>query len=101
MNDEVDMEHVYLSGFGGLQVEDAGFSAQRPVLICAATSHVGVPEEYSQLRRRFGTMGTDWTVDLRSLGQNGHGRTVESFRLSLKDGTKVDFHFDVTSFFKS
>lgn len=101
MNDEFDAEHVYLSGFGGLRIEDAGLSVQRPVLICATTSHIGVPEEYSHLRRRFGAMGTDWTVDLRSLSTNSHGRTVESFRLSLKDGTKVDFHFDVTAFFKT
>lgn len=71
------------------------------MLICATTSHVGVRQEYSQLRKRFGTLGTDWTVDLRSLSQNSQGRTVETFRLSLRDGTRVDVHFDVTAFFET
>jgi hypothetical protein len=87
--------------FAGLQVEEDGASQQRPVLIDAQTSHAGVPKEYALLRERFGTMGVDWTIDSRSRGTNTHGRMVESFRLSLSDGSRVDFHFDVSGFYKN
>lgn len=56
--------------------------------------------EYAYLQKQFGVMGKDWAIDLRSLATNFHGRTVETFRLTLADGRKVDFHFDVTSFFR-
>jgi hypothetical protein len=94
-------EHIYLSAFGGLKEEREGSSLHRPVLICATAAHIGVPMEYAYLEKEFGGMGKHWTVDLRSLATNFHGRTVETFRLALADGTKVDFHFDVTSFFRS
>lgn len=95
------MEHVDLGGFGGMQVGGDGSSLQTPVLLVARSSHIGVPQEYAHLQERFGQMGEDWTVAVRSLGLNQYGRTVESFRLSLRDGQKVDFHFDVTSFYRS
>jgi hypothetical protein len=94
-------EHVYLSAFGDLQADGEGLSPDRPVPIFAATSVVGVPAEYDYLRRRFGEMGTAWTVDMRSRFVNDRGRTVETFHLLLKDGSKVDVHFDVTSFYQS
>lgn len=95
-----DAEHIYVSAFGGLRVERDGSSLHRPVLISANSAHIGVPMEYAYLQGQFGHMGTDWTVDLRCLATNFHGRTVETFRLTLTDGTKVDFHFDVTLFFQ-
>ena len=70
----------------------------RPFAIAATAAHVGVPMEYAYLERHFGLMGEEWTVDVRSLARNFHGRTVETFRLALADGTKVEFHFDVTAF---
>jgi hypothetical protein len=76
----------------------AGFSLQKPVVIAATSSHAGVPAEYAWLKRTFGEMGQDWKVDVRSLGRNEQGRTVETFRLTLKGGAKVDVHFDITSF---
>lgn len=88
----------------GAQDQDAaalsceGLSPQSPVVIAAATSIVGVPAEYAWLNRRYGTMDHDWKVDLRSLGRDGEGRTIETFRLRLRGGAKVDVHFDVTSF---
>lgn len=94
-------EHIYLSAFGGLKEEREGTSSHRPVWICATAAHIGVPMEYAYLVEEFGVMGQDWTVNLRSLATNFHGRTVETFRLALADGTRVDFHFDVTSFFRS
>jgi hypothetical protein len=94
-------EHIYLSAFGGLKEEREGSSLHRPLFICATAANIGVPMEYAYLEEEFGVMGKDWTVDLRSLATNFHGRTVETFRLALADGTKVDFHFDVTSFFRS
>ena len=84
-----------------MQFGGDGLSLHTPVLIAATSSHIGVPQEYSHLNARFGKMGDDWTVELRSLERNVHGRTVESFRLALRDGRNVDFHFDVTSFFQS
>ncbi len=95
------LEHVELGGFGGMQLDGDGSSVQTPVLIAARSSHIGVPQEYALLQGRFGQMGQDWTVAVRSLGLNEHGRTVESFCLDLRDGKKVDFHFDVTSFYRS
>ena len=68
------------------------------VVIGATTSMVGVPAEYAWLKKRFGVQEQDWTVDLRSLGRNERGRTIETFRLRLKGGAKVDVHFDISSF---
>ncbi len=95
------VEHIELGGFGGMQVGGDGLSLQTPVLIAAPSSHIGVPLEYAHLQTQYGTMGRDWTVALRSLELNDSGRTVESFHLALSDGSKVDFHFDVTSFYRS
>lgn len=92
-------EHVYLSGFGGLRIEPAGSSLNHPFVISAHAANIGVPMEYAYLKQKFGLMGTDWKVDIRSLATNLHGRKVETFRLTLADGSKVEFHFDVTPFF--
>jgi hypothetical protein len=43
-------------------------------------------------------MNQDWKVDLRSLGRNEAGGTIETFRLHLKGGARVDVHFDISSF---
>jgi hypothetical protein len=37
-------------------------------------------------------------VDLRSLSRNEQGRTIETFRLRLRTGAKIDVHFDITAF---
>ncbi len=95
------VEQIELGGFGGMQFGGDGSSLQTPVLIAATSSHIGVPLEYAYLETQYGTMGRDWTVALRSLELNDHGRTVESFRLALSDGSTVDFYFDVTSFYRS
>ena len=75
-----------------------GMSPQTPVVIGATTIMAGVPAEYAWLKRRFGVMEVDWTVDVRSLGRNDKGHTIETFRLRLKDGVQVDIHFDITAF---
>jgi hypothetical protein len=76
----------------------AGFTPDMPVVIHATSVMHGVPAEYAWLGKTFGTMERDWTVDLRSLGRNSHGRTIETFRLQLAGGTKVDVHFDISAF---
>jgi hypothetical protein len=101
MTDVFDTEHVYFSTFSGLRFEGDGLDLQNPLLLPATTSIVGVPAEYAHLKKQFGEMGRDWTVDVMSLAVNAHGRTVETFRLTLSNGQKVDFHFDVTDFFRS
>ena len=58
----------------------------------------GVPAEYAWLSSTFGTIERDWKVDVRSLGRNSLGRTVETFRLRLANGTQVDVHFDISNF---
>lgn len=75
-----------------------GFSLDTPAVIAATTPMAGVPAEYGWLARRFGTLDRDWKVDLRSLGRNVSGRTIETFRLQLANGAKIDVHFDITSF---
>lgn len=75
-----------------------GFSPELPVLIAEASAMAGVPAEYAWLARTFGTMERDWKVDLRSLGRDAQGRTIETFRLRLSGGTRVDVHFDIGSF---
>ena len=67
-------------------------------MIDATTSMAGVPAEYAWLKKRFGVQEQDWSVDLRSLGRNDQGRTIETFRLKLKGGAKIDVHFDITGF---
>ena len=79
-------------------VQPDGLTAEKPVVITAASAMAGVPAEYAWLAERFGTLERDWKVDLRSLGRNSHGRTIETFRLKLTGGNKVDVHFDITSF---
>ena len=96
-----DTEHIDFSTISGLRIEGDGQDMQRPFVLRATTSLVGVPAEFAQLKERFGVMGKDWTVDLMSLAVNAHGRTVETFRLTLSNGQKVDFHFDVTTFFRT
>ena len=98
--DEEDAEHIYLSGLGGLSATGDGSSAQTPWEICAPTSAHGVPQEYALLERRFGTLGRDWAVDVRSLARNAQGRMVETFRITLKDGTRIEYHFDVSAFYQ-
>ena len=75
-----------------------GLTAEKPVVITAATAMAGVPAEYAWLAKTFGTLERDWKVDLRSLGRNSQGRTIETFRLKLAGGTRVDVHFDISSF---
>jgi len=75
-----------------------GFTAEMPVVITASTAMHGVPAEYAWLTKTFGTIERDWKVDLRSLGRNSRGRTIETFRLRLTSGTKVDVHFDIGAF---
>ena len=75
-----------------------GFTAEQPVVIAATTAMAGVPAEYAWLAKTFGTIERDWKVDVRALGRNSLGRTIETFRLRLTSGTKVDVHFDVSDF---
>lgn len=75
-----------------------GRTPQTPIVIHATTSMAGVPAEYEVLKTRYGVMEQDWTVDVRSLGRNEQGRTIETFRIRLKGGVKVDVHFDITGF---
>lgn len=75
-----------------------GRTPDHPVVIDAATAMAGVPAEYAWLAKNFGTLEKDWKVDLRSLGRNAQGRTIETFRLRLTGGARVDVHFDITSF---
>ena len=75
-----------------------GLTLANAVVINVTTSMAGVPAEYAWLKNRFGVQEQDWSVDLRSLGRNDQGRTIETFRLKLKGGAKIDVHFDITSF---
>jgi hypothetical protein len=97
------------SSLGGLPIAPAatvqgpgpagdGRTPETPIMVDATTSMAGVPAEYAWLKRRFGVMEQDWTVDLRSLGRNTRGRTIETFRVRLKGGSKIDVHFDITGF---
>lgn len=75
-----------------------GRTPQTPILIDAASSMAGVPAEYAWLKQKFGVMEVDWTVDLRSLGRDDHGRTIETFRLRTRGGARTDVHFDISGF---
>lgn len=75
-----------------------GLSPQTPIVISASTPMAGVPAEYAWLRQKFGPIEQEWSVDLRSLGRNSQGRTIETFRLRLKSGARIDIHFDITAF---
>lgn len=75
-----------------------GFAQDTPAVIAATSAMAGVPAEYAWLARRFGILDRDWKVDLRTLGRNAAGRTIETFRLQLTSGAKIDVHFDITSF---
>ena len=94
-------EHVYLSLLGDLPQEEVGLTFQRPFRLHAAASHIGVTHEYAKLTQLFGEMGRDWSVEKRSLAKDDDGRTIETFHLQLADRTKLDFHFDVTTFYRS
>ena len=79
-------------------VQPDGMTAEKPVEIAATSAMAGVPAEYAWLTKTFGTLERDWQVDLRTLGRNSKGRTIETFRLKLAGGNKVDVHFDISSF---
>ena len=75
-----------------------GFAPDHPVLIAATNVMAGVPAEYAWLAKTFGALEKDWKVDLRSLGRDKQGRTIETFRLRLANGTRLDVHFDISGF---
>lgn len=100
MSDERDGDGTGGSTTGGL-LECDGLDQETPYSIAAKASSIGVPQEYAELTRRYGKLGSDWSVDIRSLSTNAAGRTVETFRLTLKGGARVEFHFDVTDFYKT
>ena len=78
-------EHVYISLVGDLHDEEAGLTFKRPFRLHATASHIGVPQEYAKLTQLFGEMGRDWSVDMRSLAKDDHGRTIETFHLQFAD----------------
>ena len=75
-----------------------GLSPLSPIVITASTPMAGVPAEYAWLRQKFGLIDQEWSVDLRSLGRNAQGRTIETFRVRLKNGARIDVHFDISAF---
>lgn len=75
-----------------------GLSPLTPVVINATTPMAGVPAEYAWLRQKFGPIDEEWSVDVRSLGRNARGRTIETFRVRLKSGARIDVHFDISGF---
>ncbi len=94
-------EHVYLSLPGDLPDEEIGRTFQQPLRVHATAANIGIPREYAKLTELFGEMGREWSVASRSIADNGHGRKIETFHLQLADQSRLDFHFDVTSFYGS
>lgn len=94
-------EHVYLSLPGELPDDEVGRTFEKPLRLHATTANIGIPREYAKLTQLFGEMGREWSVASRSIADNGHGRKIETFHLQLADQTRLDFHFDVTSFYRT
>ena len=96
MNSSTDPDATVVGSRPAAQPD--GLTPEKPVVIAATTAMAGVPAEYAWLAKTFGTLDRDWKVDLRSLGRNSQGRTIETFRLKLAGGSRIDFHFDISSF---
>ena len=94
-------EHVYLSLPGELPDAEVGRTFQHPMRVHATAANIGIPHEYAKLTQLFGEMGREWSVASRSIADNEHGRKIETFHLQLADRTELDFHFDVTSFYRN
>ena len=94
-------EHVYLSLPGELPDAEVGRTFQHPMRVHATAANIGIPHEYAKLTQLFGEMGREWSVASRSIADNEHGRKIETFHLQLADRTMLDFHFDVTSFYRN
>ena len=75
-----------------------GSTRETALLIPATFVPEGIAGEYAYLASRFGEQNVDWRVDCRTISHES-GRTVETFRLSLRD-RKIDFHFDISWFYR-
>jgi hypothetical protein len=78
----------------GITTGGDGSSAEKAVVINATSTAVGVAAEYAYVERKCGTH----TLDSQSL-MNVNGRHYDVMNVTLQDGTKRDFWFDITAFF--
>jgi len=97
--EEAKRVYVALGGpVGELYSGGDGLSQERPIIINATSSTLGIPAEYDCLRSRFGEKNVDWTLVTRTHGPVG-GREIEAFTIRLRDGTAATVHFDISAFY--
>jgi len=75
-----------------------GSSAEKAIVIEAETEDAGVAKEYEYIEKTYGKRGEAWrliTQDLYSI----KGRDYDMLAIRLKDGTRREIWFDITSFF--
>ena len=89
--------YVYLSRCGLSYSGGDGSSTERAVVISAASSIVGIPAQNAYLEMQYGKVDTDWKIALHAKGATPTGRTIETFNLVLKDGSRRTVYFDVTA----
>lgn len=97
--EEAFQAYLYLSNGGISYSGGEGLDINNPIIITASTSQMGIPAEYAYLSKQFGEEGKDWEITMKLLHKTNQGRDVESFVLTLADGSEVSIFFDITSFF--
>jgi hypothetical protein len=99
---EEDAHDVYVfitGGSGSTATGGDGSSMDNAVVINVKASGAGIAIEYGYVSQICGKRGVDYTLDgQRHVPKNGRQYDVLTVTL-LKDGSKREFWFDITSFF--
>ena len=76
-----------------------GDSADRPIVVHAASGLAGAAEQYRLLSSRFGEMDYDWTVLRRVHQTNARGRIIEKFVVARPKASNEVVYFDITRYY--
>jgi hypothetical protein len=105
------LAYVFISEFpngqtpGGYEFEPLmysggdGSSPGEAVVIHAGSTFGGVPAEYEWIEEYHGVKDVDWSLGRRSHAATEDGRHLETFEITLRDGSTQSITFDITSFF--
>lgn len=94
------LAYQFLTGVSGdLYAGSDGSTTQSAVVINATSSSAGINAEYKWIESRYGTRDKDWTIEMRMHGRSDDGKSYETFRIKLADGTPKAIVFDISSFY--
>jgi hypothetical protein len=96
------MELTTINGDKVTIEENSGESHDEAIVILAKDEKDGTMAEYYYLAKKHGERGKDWELDRQTLEESpDKKRHYDRMDISLKDGTKKRYYFDITEFFES